>query len=112
MTARCCGAPSRGFAVLARLRPYLPTAALAFLIFYFGFHAFTGDRGILTSNQRNATLAAKTRELTAVRAQRQDLAVRARLLRDNSLSADLLEERARSLLGFADPRDYVIRTTP
>ena len=28
---------------------------------------------------------------------------------DTSLSADLLEERARSLLGFADPRDYVIR---
>ena len=106
------GPPSKGFAVLARLRPYLPTAALAFLIFYFGFHAFTGDRGILTSNQRNATLAAKTRELAVVQARRQDLEVRARLLRDTSLSADLLEERARSLLGFADPRDYVIRTTP
>ena len=38
--------------------------------------------------------------------------MRARLLRDTSLSADLLEERARSLLGFADPRDYVIRMKP
>jgi cell division protein FtsB len=38
--------------------------------------------------------------------------MRARLLRDSSLSADLLEERARSLLGFADPRDYVIRMKP
>jgi cell division protein FtsB len=38
--------------------------------------------------------------------------MRARLLRDESLSADLLEERARSLLGFADPRDYVIRMDP
>jgi cell division protein FtsB len=101
-----------GFAVLARLRPYLPTAALAFLIFYFGFHAFTGDRGILSSDQRDAALVAKTRELTQVRAQRQDLEMRARLLRDTSLSADLLEERARSLLGFADPRDYVIRMKP
>jgi cell division protein FtsB len=98
--------------VLARFRPYLPTAALAFLIFYFGFHAFTGERGILSSNQRSATLSAKTRELAAIRVQRQDLEVRARLLRDQSLSADLLEERARSILGFADPRDYVIRTTP
>ncbi len=95
--------------MLARLRPYLPTAALAFLIFYFGFHAFTGERGLLSSNQRDETLAAKTRELAQMRAQRQDLEVRARLLRDTSLSADLLEERARSLLGFADPRDYVIR---
>jgi cell division protein FtsB len=98
--------------VLARLRPYLPTAALAFLIFYFGFHAFTGDQGILTSDQRDATLIAKTRELAVLRTQRQDLEMRARLLRDTSLSADLLEERARSLLGFADPRDYVIRMKP
>jgi cell division protein FtsB len=98
--------------VLARLRSYLPTAALAFLIFYFGFHAFTGDRGILTSSQRDETLTAKTRELAQVRAERQDLETRARLLRDTSLSADLLEERARSLLGFADPRDYVIRMKP
>jgi len=98
--------------VLARLRSYLPTAALAFLIFYFGFHAFTGDRGILTSSQRDETLTAKTRELAQVRAERQDLEMRARLLRDSSLSADLLEERARSLLGFADPRDYVIRMKP
>lgn len=98
--------------MLVSLRPYLPTAALAFLIFYFGFHAFTGDRGLLTSNQRDETLVAKTRELAQVRAQRQDLEMRARLLRDSSLSADLLEERARSLLGFADPRDYVIRMKP
>nr|MEA2798229.1 hypothetical protein [Phenylobacterium sp.] len=98
--------------MLARLRSYLPTAALAFLIFYFGFHAFTGDRGILTSSQRDETLTAKTRELAQVRAERQDLETRARLLRDTSLSADLLEERARSLLGFADPRDYVIRMKP
>jgi cell division protein FtsB len=98
--------------VLTRLRSYLPTAALAFLIFYFGFHAFTGDRGILTSSQRDETLTAKTRELAQVRAERQDLETRARLLRDTSLSADLLEERARSLLGFADPRDYVIRMKP
>ena len=98
--------------MLTRLRPFLPTAALGLLIVYFAFHAFTGERGILTSNQRDATLMAKSRELVAVRAERQDLEMRARLLRDSSLSADLLEERARSLLGFADPRDYVIRLKP
>jgi cell division protein FtsB len=98
--------------VLVRLRPYLPTAALAFLILYFVFHAFTGDQGLLSSGRRSEALTAKTRELAALRAQRQDLEVRARLLRDGSLSRDLLEERARSQLGFADPRDYVIRMKP
>ena len=98
--------------MLARLRPYLPTAALAFLIVYFGFHAFTGERGLLSSTQRDATLAAKSKELAELRTQRQDLEARAKLLRDSSLSADLLEERARSLLGFTHPNDYVIRLKP
>lgn len=98
--------------MLARLRPYLSTAALALLIFYFGFHAFTGEGGLLRSNQRDATLLAKQRELAELTTERRDLEIRAQLLRDQSLSADLLEERARSLLGFADPRDYVIRMKP
>ncbi|WP_394761660.1 septum formation initiator family protein [Phenylobacterium sp.] len=98
--------------MLARLRPFLPTAVLLLLIVYFALNAFSGDRGLLTSNQRDETLIAKTRELAQVRAQRNDLEMRAHLLRDTSLSADLLEERARSLLGFADPRDYVIRMKP
>ncbi len=98
--------------MLARLRPYLPTAALAFLILYFVVHAFTGEQGLLSSGARSEALVAKGRELAALRAERQDLEVRARLLRDASLSRDLLEERARSLLGFADPRDYVVRTKP
>jgi cell division protein FtsB len=100
------------FALLARLRPFLPTAALLLLIVYFSVHAFTGEQGLLTSGQRSATLTAQSKELVSLQAQRQDLEVRARLLRDTSLSADLLEERARSRLGFADPRDYVIRMRP
>jgi cell division protein FtsB len=98
--------------VFARLRSYLPTAALFLLIVYFGFNAFTGEQGILTSGQRDEALSARTRELTALRTRRENLEKRARLLRHSSLSADLLEETARSLLGFADPRDYLIRVKP
>jgi cell division protein FtsB len=104
---------AQGFAsVLDRLRPYLSTAALALLIFYFGYHALTGEGGLLRSNQRDATLLARKAELAKLSVQRHDLELRAQLLRDESLSADLLEERARDLLGFADPRDYVIRMRP
>jgi cell division protein FtsB len=98
--------------VLSRLQTYLPTAVLAFLIFYFGFHALTGDRGLLLARKREATLEEKQAELRRLRAERHDLEARARFLRDESLSADLLEERAHVLLGFADPRDYVIRMPP
>ena len=92
-----------------RLRPYIPTALFALLIFYFGYQALTGDRGLLTRRQRNAELAARTGELKRLQAQEAELTTRVRLLGDTSLSRDLLDERAREILGFADPRDYVIR---
>ena len=96
--------------MLARITPYLSTFGLAALIFYFGYQAFTGDRGLLSSEQRGKALTEKTAELKAINKTRIELERRAQLLRDSSLSADLLEERAHSLLGYADPRDYVIRT--
>ena len=98
--------------MFARLQPYLTSVGLLLGIVYFAFHALTGDRGLLSSEQRNQALSARTAELKKIRAQRMDLEARAQLLRDRSLSKDLLEERARSLLGFADPKDYVIRTKP
>jgi len=96
--------------VLARLTTFVPTLILAALIFYFGFNALTGDRGILTTHQRQATLAEDEAELAALKAEHAELAQRAALLADNRVSPDLLEERAHVVLGFADPRDYVIRT--
>ena len=95
--------------MLALCRTYGLTALLAGGIFYFGFHMLTGERGLLSSHQRARTLAEKSHELAVVKRQRFELEARARLLSDNSLSADLLEERARSLLGYVGPRDYVIR---
>ena len=95
--------------MFSRVRSYIPLATLAFLLFYFGLHALTGERGVLAQSQREETLASRSAELARLKAERQDLQIRAELLRDEHLSADLLEERARSLLGFADPRDFVIR---
>ena len=45
--------------IAAALILVMSTAALALLIFYFGVHAFTGEGGLLRSNQRDATLIAK-----------------------------------------------------
>lgn len=96
--------------MVARLRPYLPLTVLAFFIFYFGFQAMTGQRGLLSWQQRKDTLAETQKQLAHLQAERRDLEMQARLLRDGNLSLDLLDERARSLLGYADPQDYVIRT--
>ena len=95
--------------MFARVRPYLPTIIIALLIIYFGWQALTGDRGLLGQGARKAALAQETAELQGLEAQRRELESRVELLRDDHLSRDLLEERAHVILGFADPRDYVIR---
>ena len=95
--------------MLFSIRPYIPTAVFGALCLYFGVQAMTGDRGILGWDQREALLEQRQAELKRISAEASDLQARAELLQDDHLSADLLEERARVMLGFADPRDYVIR---
>ena len=92
-----------------RTKPYLPSAALLLLIVYLGVQALTGQRGLLSGGERDALLAKREAQLAHLTEQRRDLEVRVRYLRTESLSKDLLEERARAVLGFADPRDYVVR---
>ena len=97
---------------MSGFRPYAPTALLALLIFYFGVNAVTGQRGLASDHERETTLARRNAELVRLHAERVELEGRIRLLSDASLSADLVEERARAVLGYADPRDYVVRLQP
>ena len=92
-----------------RMKPYFPSAMLMLLIVYLGVQALTGERGLLSGGERDAMLLRREAQLASLMEQRRDLEIRVRYLRTDSLSRDLLEERARAVLGFADPRDYVIR---
>lgn len=103
--------------MLARVRPYVRLGVYALLIVYFTAQALTGERGLLNEADRERALAERSAELRRLTAQRQELESRVRLLRTEHLSADLLEERAREVLGFVAPGDYVVRlprneTTP
>ncbi len=95
--------------MFARLKPYLSTALLAALIFYFGVSGLTGERGLLHGQEREATMLEQDRKLKQLKAEHARLETEVRLLSDQSLSLDLLEEEARTMLGFAAPSDYVIR---
>ena len=92
-----------------RMKPYTLSACLLLMIVYLGVQALTGQRGLLSGGQRDAVLTARETQLDRIVAERSDLEVRVRYLRSDSLSRDLLEERARAVIGFADPRDYVIQ---
>lgn len=92
-----------------RMKPYLPSFALLLVFCYLGVQALTGDRGLLGGHERNVLLAQREHQLADLTERRADLEARVRYLRSDHLSRDLLEERARVVLGFADPRDYVIQ---
>jgi cell division protein FtsB len=93
------------------MKPYFPSTILLLLIVYLGVQALTGERGLLSGHDRDAMLVRREAQLAGLMEQRRDLEIRVRYLRTDSLSRDLLEERARVVLGFADPRDYVIRVS-
>ena len=87
---------------LASLSLYLLAAAF---IGYFGINAYTGNHGIRAKQTLDQRIADLTQELDATRAERERWEHRVSLLRSDRIDPDLLEERARQLLEFADPRD-------
>ncbi len=92
-----------------QLRPYLPTAFIAIVIAYCSVQYLTGDKGFFSQESRQVELAIKEKRLTELKAVRKDLEARDRFLRTDNLSKELLEERARILLGLNAPDEYVIR---
>jgi cell division protein FtsB len=78
------------------------------LTFYFSYHAGFGDRSLL----RLVTLQHDTGKLTTeydqLHAERLTLESRVARLRPGNLDRDLLEERARYVLGFVRPGETLI----
>jgi cell division protein FtsB len=90
------------------MKPYRVTVALFLAVVYLSIQALTGQLGLLSAHARADALAAKEAEAVRLEQERADLEVRVRHLSDDNLSRDLLEERARALLGYSDPRDVVV----
>ena len=100
-----------------RFRAFINTLALytiaALLIGYFGVNAFTGNHGLRARQDLDHEVAQLTGELAALKADRATLERRVSLLRPESIDADMLDERARALLDYSDPRELILlRTQP
>lgn len=82
---------------------------MALLALYFAFAAVQGPSGVLRREQ----IKADTRELLAQRAKLQAEVDRMRnlthRLSDDYLDLDLLDERARDILGYLRPDEIIIR---
>jgi cell division protein FtsB len=84
----------------------------ALFIGYFGVNAFTGNHGLRAQADLDQQLAAMQQELNGLKAERNDWERRVSLLRPERIDPDMLDERARALLGLADPRDLTLIIPP
>ena len=80
----------------------------ALFIGYFAANAFTGNHGLRAQQDLDQQMAAMQQELAQVKAERAVWERRVALLRSDRIDPDMLDERARALLGLADPRDLTL----
>jgi cell division protein FtsB len=92
------------------LIPLVLYSISAGMVGYFMHHAHTGARGVEARQQFEAQADALNKEYEAVRTERADWERRIALLRSDQIDRDLLEERARVMLGRVHRNDLVIVT--
>lgn len=78
------------------------------LFFYFAYHLMHGDRGYFAWKGLEKKLATAESRYEDKLAERVALENRVRLLRPDSLDLDMLDERARVVLGFVKPNEIVV----
>jgi len=100
----------------ARLKSFLTGLALytmaAALVGYFGVNAYTGKYGLNARLELDQEIVALTSEHARLKRERADGEHRISLLRPDRLDPDMLDERARYQLDYANPHDLVRMTTP
>ena len=96
-----------------RFRAVLNALALytiaALVIGYFGVNAYSGNRGLRAKQDLDQQIAELTAELDGLKAERASWERRIVLLKPESIDPDMLDERARILLNYADPREVTLR---
>jgi cell division protein FtsB len=96
-----------------RFRTVLNALALytiaALVIGYFGVNAYSGNRGLRAKQDLDQQIAELSAELDALKAERANWERRVSLLKPESIDPDMLDERTRVLLNYADPRELTLR---
>ena len=94
-----------------RLKSLLTGLALyamaAALIGYFGVNAYTGKYGLNARQELDQEIIALTSELERLKQDRGQAEKRVSLLKSDRVDPDMLDERARYQLDYANPRDLV-----
>src|ERR1043165_4796463 len=95
-----------------RLRAVLTALGLytvaALIIGYFGRSAYAGAHGLKAKQDLTQQQASLTREIERTRAERLELEHKVSLLRSDNLHPHRLDERARAMLNYLNPRDLTL----
>ncbi len=78
------------------------------LSFYFCYHLIAGERSYLRLLSLNHQITTTEKEYETASAERATLEQKVVMMRPGSVNRDLLEEQARSVLGFHYPDEKVI----
>ena len=89
------------------LNSILPALLVVVILSYFSYHAISGERGVLAYMRLTEKITQARAELDIVHSERLTYERNVRLMRDESLDLDLLDEQARRLLGYAKPDEQV-----
>lgn len=100
---------SRFKAIMTGLALYAIAAAL---ITYFGINAYTGKYGLNARQELDQEIVLLTTELARLKAERAAAEKRVSLLRSDRVDPDMLDERARFQLDYANPRDLIKTVAP
>src|SRR6201993_2265670 len=100
---------SRLKSILTGLALYAIAAAM---IGYFGVNAYTGKYGLNARQELDQEIVALTSELARLKRERAEGEQRLSLLRSDRVDPDMLDERARYQLDYANPHDLVRINTP
>ncbi len=92
------------------LIPLVLYSIAAGMVGYFMHHAHSGARGVEARQAYESQAVELTKELDGVKTERADWERRIALLRSDQIDRDLLEERARVMLGRVHRNDLVIIT--
>ncbi len=82
------------------------------VVAYFAYHAVQGDRGLIALGKLRQDVDLLQAQVLDARAERMDMERRVYALRSDNLDPDLLEERARHLLGYGFADEMVVVTQP
>ncbi len=89
-------------------RTVVSALLFAFAFFYLGYHALSGDRGFYALLKEERKRDSLKLELSELHSERAELEQKISGLGSSSLDIDLLDERARVVLGYAGIDEMLI----